>query len=66
MVIVIVLIIGDNDINFAKVFSPIKNTMSDLGPVNSLFNSQLKLLKEIGLIYQNLGRVNWMKWEIFL
>ena len=46
MVTVIVLIIGDSEINFARVVSSIKNAMSDLGPVNSLFNSQLKLLKE--------------------
>ena len=56
MVIVIVLIIGDSEINFAKVVSSIKDTMSDLGPVNSLFNSQLKLLKE-HLIPKILG--NW-------
>ena len=57
MVIVIVLIIGDSEINFAKVVSSIKNTMSDLGPVNSLFNSQLKLLKK-HLIPKILG--NWV------
>ena len=38
---------GDStEINFAKLVSSIKNTMSDLGPVNPLFNSQLKSLRE--------------------
>ena len=38
---------GDStEINFVKLVSSIKNTMSDLGPVNPLFNGQLKSLRE--------------------
>ena len=48
---------GDStEINFAKLVSSIKNTMSDLGPLNPLFNSHLKLLRE-NLIPKVLG--NW-------
>ena len=32
--------------NYAKFITSIKTTMSDLGPVNPLFNSQLKSLRE--------------------
>ena len=33
--------------NVAKIISSIKTTMSDLGPVNPLFNAQLKVHESI-------------------
>ena len=36
----------DNETDFAKLISSIKTTMSDLGPVNPVFNCKLKLLRE--------------------
>ena len=32
--------------NFAKLISSIQSTMSDLGPVNPLFNTELNVLRE--------------------
>ena len=37
---------SDKDETFAKLITSIKNTMSDLGPVNPLFNKLLKSLRE--------------------
>ena len=34
------------DVNFAKLLESIKTTMSDQGPINPLFNAQLKILRE--------------------
>ena len=34
------------DVNFAKLIESIKTTMSDQGPINPLFNVQLKILRE--------------------
>ena len=34
------------DVNFAKLLESIKTTMSDQGPINPLFNVQLKVLRE--------------------
>ncbi|XP_057300254.1 uncharacterized protein LOC130630693 [Hydractinia symbiolongicarpus] len=36
----------DKDANFSRLVTSIKSTMSDLGPINPLFNSQLKSLRE--------------------
>ena len=36
----------DKEHNFANLVGSIKNTMSDLGPVNPLFNRQLQSLRE--------------------
>ena len=36
---------GDKDNCFAELITSIKNTMSDQGPVNPLFNSKLEILR---------------------
>lgn len=36
----------NKNFNFAKLISTIKSTMSDLGPINPLFNAQLKTVRE--------------------
>ena len=37
---------NNKEYNYASLISTIKSTMSDLGPINPLFNSQLKSLRE--------------------
>ena len=37
---------GEKGKDFSLLVTPIKNTMSDIGPVNPLFNSKLEIISD--------------------
>ena len=47
---------SDKELNFARLMESITSTMSDQGPINPIFNSQLKVLRETIL---PVAKENW-------